>query len=244
SVWSRAQEAVKACDLVLMFATDHKGGLGSLTLTKQPYQTPYGILPTDEALIDKLATAIGEDDAYRLELNHRHEHSVELSAVWLHHACPDNPPPMIPLLIGSFYQYIMSGSHPSKDPKMSRFLEALKAETAGKNVLCVASVDLSHVGPEFGDDYIMDQSKRDALVESDQGLIKAISEGDAARFYDEIAGIQDRNKVCGFSPVYLMLRYMAMENETNIKGYPIGYQHCAADAKDHSLVSICGMLLD
>ena len=241
--WARAHQAVADADLVLMFATDHKGGLGSLTLTEKAYETPYGILPTDLDVVRALEKSIGSQDAYRLELNHRNEHSVELSAVWLHHVAhqvrPNNPPPMVPLLIGSFQHFVMGQGHPAKDSKMMGFVDALKQATKGKRVLCVASVDLSHVGHVFGDDYIMDGAKRQTLVHTDTSLMEAVSLGDGERFYSEIASIEDRNKVCGFSPLYLMLKYM----ETT-SGHPIAYQHCTADAQDHSLVSICGMLLD
>ncbi|MEM9776619.1 MAG: AmmeMemoRadiSam system protein B, partial [Chloroflexota bacterium] len=181
--------------------------------------------------------------AFRLELNHRKEHSVELSAVWLHHVIhqvrPDNPPPMVPLLIGSFHHFVMGSGHPSKEAKMVNLIQTLKKETAGKRVLCVASVDLAHVGPAFGDSYIMDQYKRDNLITTDLSLMEAVVQGDEERFYSEIASVEDTNKVCGFSPLYLMLKFMG---ET--KGKRIDYQHCSADAEDHSLVSICGLLLD
>ncbi|MEM9776130.1 MAG: AmmeMemoRadiSam system protein B, partial [Chloroflexota bacterium] len=136
--WARSKQAVANADLVLMFATDHRGGLGSLTLTEKPYETPYGILPTDVDLVRKLAQAIGKKDAFRLELNHRKEHSVELSAVWLHHVIhqvrPDNPPPLVPLLIGSFHHFVMGSGHPSKEAKMVNLIQTLKKETAGKRV--------------------------------------------------------------------------------------------------------------
>ncbi|MEM8863614.1 MAG: AmmeMemoRadiSam system protein B, partial [Chloroflexota bacterium] len=241
--WARAHQAVADADLVLMFATDHNGGLGSLTLTKKAYETPYGVLPTDLEIVNALEKTIGKQDAYRLELNHRKEHSVELSAVWLHHIAnkvrPGNPPPMVPLLIGSFQHFVMGSSHPTKDRKMMEFVDALKTATAGKRVLCVASVDLSHVGPVFGDDYVMDTAKREALKQTDGSLMDAVVEWDAERFYFEIAGIEDRNKVCGFSPTYLMLKYMEQTSGTQI-----AYQHCSADSQDNSLVSVCGLLLD
>ena len=123
--WARSKQAVADADIVLMFATDHNGGLGSLTLTEKPYETPYGTLPTDINLVRQVANAIGPKDAFRLELNHRKEHSVELSAVWLHHTAhevrPHNPPPMVPILIGSFHHFVMGNGHPSKEAKMQNF---------------------------------------------------------------------------------------------------------------------------
>ncbi len=106
-VWQQAEKAVQAADLILIFATDHRGGLGSLTLSSLPYATPYGVLPTDEKLVATLVNNLGEEVAFGLELNHRTEHSVELAAVWLHHALRgQTPPAVVPLLIGSFHHFV------------------------------------------------------------------------------------------------------------------------------------------
>jgi hypothetical protein len=85
----------------------------------------------------------------------------------------------------------------------------------------------------------MDQARRSALIQSDRSLIEAICCGDAARFYREIATAKDRYRICGFSSIYLLLRYLG---ETS--GREVAYQHCPADSHDHSLVSIAGLLLD
>ena len=119
------------------------------------------------------------------------------------------------------------------------FIETLRAETAGKKVLAVASVDLAHVGPNFGDDFFMDTARRETLAKSDANLMEAIAHGDANRFFEEVAAVEDQNRICGFSSIYLMLRYLGA-----VKGQSIAYDHCPADQKDTSLVSICGMLLD
>ncbi|HOU42572.1 MAG TPA: AmmeMemoRadiSam system protein B, partial [Promineifilum sp.] len=117
-VWRRAAPAVLAADLVLIFGTDHYGGPASITPTPLPYATPFGVLPTDRALIDRLAEALGPEAAYAEELNHRQEHSVELSAVWLHHIFREAgvaPCPVVPILIGSFHHFVTSGNHPSDE---------------------------------------------------------------------------------------------------------------------------------
>ncbi|MGD2078866.1 MAG: AmmeMemoRadiSam system protein B [Chloroflexota bacterium] len=237
-VWRRAEAAVRAAELVLIFGTDHNGSPGSMTLTRLPYATPYGVLPNDMGLIDSLAEAYG-DEIFEQELHHKNEHSVELSAVWLHHIRGEEPPPMIPILCGSFQDFVINGHHPSDDRRLNAFIERLRSETAGKRVLAVASVDLAHVGPSFGDEFVMDDQRRTTLVSSDQALMAAISQGDAAGFYTQIAAVQDRNRICGFSSIYAMLRYLGPTN-----GIEIAYDQCPADAEDNSLVSICGMLLD
>ena len=63
--------------------------------------------------------------------------------------------------------------------------------------------------------------------------------GDAGEWYQRIAAVQDRNRICGFAPTYLLLRYLG-DND----GRVIAYEQCPADMEDNSLVSICGLLLD
>lgn len=241
-VWRRAETAVLEADLILIFGTDHNGGNGTVTLTRQPYATPYGVLPTDRALIDELAAAIGPENAFGEELHHRAEHSVELSAVWLHHIYRQAgvpPKPMVPILCGSFHHFVTNGSHPDEDRVLNTAVATLRRATAGKKVLAVASVDLAHVGPNFGDDFPMDMPRRKKLQGEDEQLIQAILRGNAADFYSQIAAIQDRNRICGFSSIHTMLRFLGPVN-----GRQIAYDHCPADPQDTSLVSICGLLLE
>jgi AmmeMemoRadiSam system protein B len=241
-VWQRACQAVLAADLVIIFGTDHKGGAGTFTLTRQHYATPYGVIPTDLELVDRLAAAIGPENAFAEELHHRNEHSIELSAVWLHHIYQQagvNPKPMLPVLIGSFHHFMLNGRHPAQDDLLLTALETLKRETADRRVLAIASVDFAHVGPAFGDEFVMDDGRRAALRQSDGRLIQAIIRGDAAGFYEQITAVQDQNRICGFSPIYLLLQYLG-----STEGVQIAYAHCPADAQDHSLVSIAGILLE
>ena len=241
-VWRRAAPAVLAADLVLILGTDHNGSAGSVTLTPLPYATPYGVLPTDAPLIDRLAAALGPEAAYAEELNHRQEHSVELSAVWLHHifhTAGVAPCPMVPILVGSFHHFVTSGTHPAQDERFNRFLDTLRRETAGRRVLAVGSVDLAHVGPAFGDAFGMDAARRARLRGEDEALMSAVAAGDATDFYRRIAAVEDRNRICGFSPLYLMLNYLGPTT-----GRRVAYEHCPADTANTSLVSICGLLLD
>lgn len=241
-VWQGAEEAILNADLVLIFGTDHYGGLNTITLTKQAYATPYGVLPAEVTLVDKLAAALGTEAAYADELNHRHEHSVELSAVWLHHIfhqAGKEPCPVVPILVGSFQQFLVNGKIPATDDRLTAFIDALQKETAGRRVLTVASVDLAHVGPNFGDQFVMDEARRADLAELDQNLMNSAIRGDAESWFSQIEAVGDRNRICGFSPTYLMLRYLG---ETN--GMQVAYDQCPADDQDTSLVSICGLLID
>lgn len=240
-VWQRVRRTLRDVDLVLIFGTDHNGSPGSITLTRLPYATPYGVLPTDRALIDRLAASVGNERAYAQELNHRNEHSIELSAVWLHRTFRESgvePCPMVPILVGSFHHYLSNGTHPANEATFNRFLDTLRQETAGRRVLVVGSVDLAHVGPAFGDAFEMDETRRQRLREEDQRLMDAVARGDAAEFFRQIRQVRDRNRICGFAPLYLMLSYL-----DGREGIQVAYDQCPADHANTSLVSICGLLL-
>ena len=85
AVWKQAAEMARAADLVVLLGTDHYSMGDRLTLTRQSYATPYGVLPTDTDIVDPLVDAVGEEEAFAGELRNRGEHSLELVATWLHH---------------------------------------------------------------------------------------------------------------------------------------------------------------
>jgi predicted class III extradiol MEMO1 family dioxygenase len=84
----------------------------------------------------------------------------------------------------------------------------------------------------------MDTDRRARLFQSDEALMATIGRGDDAGFYAQVAAAQDRHRICGFSSIYLMLRYLG-----HTEGIQIAYDQCPADTENSSLVSICGMLL-
>lgn len=241
-VWRRTAQALREADVVLILGTDHSDPEPNFTLTRLPYATPYGVLPTAPELIEAIVTSIGEENAFRAELNHEKEHSVELTAVWLHHICHTHqitPPPVVPILVGSFSAFTYNGTHPSQDKTLMIALETIKKETAGQKVLIVASVDFAHMGPAFGHDFGMDNGRRTTLQQTDRALINAVLAGDYDTFYDLLAEDNNHNNVCGFSPIYLTLKLLDGINE----GQEVGYMHCPADEEETSLVSIAGLLL-
>ena len=110
--WKRAADAVQEADLVVLLGTDHFGDGGLVTLTRQHYATPFGLLPTPVETVDALASAIGPEASFAGELAHRSEHSIELAAVWLHHVRAGEPCELLPILCGSFAPFVRGGTEP------------------------------------------------------------------------------------------------------------------------------------
>lgn len=231
-VWKRAAEMVQAAEIVVALGTDHFGGFHPLTLTRQSYATPYGILPTDIDAVDILSGAIGEEAAFAGELYHRREHSLELVLVWLHHMRRGKPVAVVPILTGS-YHHLADGDG---SPAVDGVLAALRQIIAGRKTLVVASGDLAHIGPAFGGDPVGLIERAD-LRAHDDDLIGYLATGDADGLLGYIRRIDDRNNVCGVSPFYWMLKLAGP-----VEGQRAGYAICPADEHDTSVVSVCGMV--
>jgi len=239
-VWDRATEAVREAEIAIIFGTDHLSEEDGLTLTRQHYATPWGALPTACHIVEAVAQAMGDEAAFRDELHHRVEHSIELAAVWLHYLRGDkgdSPCELVPVLCGPFQRFVTGDDQPGQDVTMSAAIEALRAATASSRTIVVAAGDLAHVGPAFGDSYPIDLVGRARLTAADQQLMTVICTGDAEASFQGVKEEQDRRRICGLPPIYLTLRYL-----DGAKGEISGYMQCPADQRSTSLVSICGIV--
>ncbi len=235
-LWDRARRAVAEADRFLVLGTDHAGGPGSLTLTRQSYHTPLGLLPTDVEAVDAVAEAMGPDAAYALELNHRAEHSVELAAVWLRFLAGNRDVKMVPVLCGSFQPYTEGEGRPVEDPSWKAASEVLRDIARRERTLVVAAADLAHMGPEFGDPQPMGPAEKSSLSSADARMLDTICRGDAEGFLDQLVEERDRRKVCGLPPIYLMLKLL-----DQVVGEKVAYSICPAPS--NSVVSVAGVLL-
>ena len=235
-VWKRAAEMVKNADLVVLLGTDHFGEDGRLTLTRQHYATPFGVLPTARQVVDKLARTIGTEVAFADELRHRSEHSIELAAVWLHHIRQARPCELVPILCGSFGHFVRGEADPEHDTAINALPDTFRQATAGYRVIVVAAGDLSHVGPSFGGQPL-DIVGRARLQAADDELVERVCEGDADGLLLAIKRERDRHNVCGLPPIYLALRMLSP-----VRGERVAYDRCPADENGTSLVSVCGIV--
>jgi AmmeMemoRadiSam system protein B len=237
-VWRAAAEAIRQAELVILFGTDHNGSGGMLTLTRQSYATPWGVLPTEVALVDALARAVGEDVAFAEELHHRREHSLELASVWLHLIRGGSSAPVVPILCGSFGGFIAGEGEPATHEPFSKALDLLRNAMSRRRTLVVAAADLAHMGPAFGDAHGLDLIGRAQLRRADECLLSAVHAGDAQGFFEQLKAERDRRHVCGLPPIYLALRLLG-----EAKGEAAGYALCPADPHGMSYVSVAGVIL-
>lgn len=236
-VWQEASESIREAEVVVIFGTDHMGDQGKLTLTRQSYSTPWGVLPTDTSIVDVVAEAIGHDEAFEDELNHRSEHSIELASIWLHYTRNGNACRVVPILCGSFHHFVAGVADPA-DSRLGVALAALREAIRGKRTVVIAAADLAHVGPAFGDTTPFGPVEKAMVSVADRQILSAVEQGSADEFFRRLREEGDRRRVCGLPPIYMALRLLGSSI-----GHTVEYAQCPADANGGSLVSIAGVVL-
>jgi AmmeMemoRadiSam system protein B len=238
--WQRARKAVEEAELVILLGTDHSGAPGSLTLTRQNYATPWGVLPTDVQLVDRLATILGEERAFAEEVHHIGEHSIELAAVWLHYVAGRQPKPLLPILCGPNETTFSNSGDDVENGDAGRLrdiLDSLMDIAAGPRVLVVAAGDLSHVGPAFGDSVPMDFSGKARIRAWDHEWLDVACSGNSDLLVEHLLQRGDPTRICGAAPIHYMLSVLQ-----GARGRVVAYEQCPADEQFGSLVSVAGVL--
>ena len=221
---------------VVIFGTGHELFGDLFALTRKHFESPLGKATCDTAFVDAVAAALGER-AYHGELAHRHEHSIEFMAVYLQRRLAGRPFSIVPILCGGFLQLLDDGKRPREDPEFEALIAAVRdaERSLGGDTLYLAGVDLSHVGPRFGDP-ATDERVRAEVEEKDRTALDAARRGNADAWFDAIAAHQDATRICGFAPTYALLRCA----EPGGAGRLLRYEQSVEE--DGSLVSIAGMV--
>ena len=168
---------------------------GPLSLLPKDFETPLGPVRCDREFIAALEKETGplEGDLWA----HRNEHSVEFQVIFLKYLLGDFS--LVPILISS----------PTKGNKalLDRVAEAMRV-LLDENTYFVAGVDFCHLGLRYGDERPAGEpDKRRALL-FDHELLQKIMRLEAEDFYELLAEEEERYKVCGFGPLYFLLKVL------------------------------------
>jgi AmmeMemoRadiSam system protein B len=114
---------------------------------------------------------------------------------------------IVPLVVGSFCDSVLTGSPPSEQADVGRMVEALREATAaaGEPVCTIISGDLAHVGPKFGDDGPLTETFLADSRRQDQRILARAEAADADGYFGVIADEQDARRICGLPPTYTVL---------------------------------------
>ncbi len=117
-------------DLFVILGTCHAGMAEPFAATLKPYETPLGAAAVDRDFFEALQRRYGHD-LLASETAHRAEHSVEFQAVMLRRLLSERPFSILPVLASFLHEAIWGEGKPESDPRVPRFLDALRRDAAG-----------------------------------------------------------------------------------------------------------------
>jgi MEMO1 family protein len=197
-------------DVFILLGTSHLATQKYFVLTKKHFETPFGILKTDQSILSRLENDLGRD-FFCDEFVHRSEHSLELQTVYLHYLFSKNPNlRIVPILCGPFFEIIAHESHPHENEEINVFIETLGKiiREDGRKICLVASADLAHVGREFGHEFLVSEAVMEEVKKKDLELLNCVIKCNADEFFEHISKERDQRNICGLPPIYALLRLL------------------------------------
>ena len=202
-------------DVFVIFGTAHSPMRNLFSVTRKNFETPLGTVQTDRKFIARLTANLSATPGGRElnlaadELAHRQEHSIEFQVVFLQYLLGDRRPfTIVPVLTGSFHEFITGKSSPAESPEVRAFVEAMRKTAAeyAPRVCYISSGDLAHIGQRFGDREFLNATRLQDQAEHDRELLEAACRPDADSFFEHVASKADRHRICGLSPTYTLLK--------------------------------------
>ncbi len=197
------------CDaeIFIIFGTAHMPTQNLFVLTEKDFETPFGIQKTDRSFVRTILSATNED-LLDDELIHRSEHTIELQVIFLQYLYGGKRDiEIVPILCGSFHKFIEKGLLPSEDKQMMKVASAIREaiDRSGKRVCLIASADLSHIGPQFGNPNPVQAYDLPKIQRDDLEMLGFVEGLDREGFHRFIMEEKDRRNICGLPPIYTLL---------------------------------------
>jgi len=198
-------------DIYVILGTGHAGVDAGFTATGLDFQTPLGTVRTDRDFVDALSARLGRDAAAE-EILHASEHVVEFQLVFLQHIMAGKHSFTVVPVLCAFSHLVFLDSEALREQQnmFHEFCQAVKdlsRETA-KTVCFIASADLDHIGPRYGDRFVPHKGTVTHSLEKDEELLRMLERLDVDGFVRGVALDNDSRRICGFSPITAMLHCM------------------------------------
>lgn len=198
---------------VIIFGVGHHLDLPWSVLSKN-LATPFGIVKNDRGGFLYLRNS-KKIELFPDHISHKLEHSIEFQVLFLHHLLK-NEFVVLPFLIGPLITLL---DEKNKD-LVEKFTEGL-AELIDDKTYIVLGIDFCHLGPRYGDPFVVSEVHIHKALETDKTLIDLTFNGSSEEFLTKAKEVLPL-KICGISVLYLLNLIL---NKANIKGnYEIFYQ--------------------
>jgi AmmeMemoRadiSam system protein B len=183
---------------VVILGTNHFGLGDGVVMSEFGFESPLGTVRPDATVLERLRDAFGER-LFKDQIDMAAEHSIALHVPWLQHLYGDVP--VVAALVPDPNVAMVSDDGARVGTK--EFAVALKSilSQAGGRTIFVSSADLSHVGPQFGDQAMLDAKRKHSVEEHDRSLLgEFIANPD--QFVQQMAKAGNPNRWCSVGNLY------------------------------------------
>jgi MEMO1 family protein len=212
--FAQAYHALGSCqpsDIYVILGTGHSGVDGMFTACTLDFQTPLGTVETDREFIGSLSRNLGRDAAAE-EMLHASEHVIEFQVLFLQYLFADRHPfKIVPILCAlSHHLFDDDGRLADQLQMFHEFCTALKktCSESSRSVCFIASADLDHIGPRYGDSFVPHGGTIAESLEKDDSMLKRLEDLDVTGFIRAVVSEGDARRICGFSPITTMFHSM------------------------------------
>lgn len=230
----RAWVGQPAPDRVVVLGTNHFGMGDGVVASRHGFLTPLGRVRADERVMDAMHERLG-DRLFKDQLDLVPEHSIELHLPWVQHLFGDVP--VVAALIPDPTQpmIIEDGERVGGQEFVAALKEVLREQ--GGRTYFVASADLSHVGPQFGEPKRVDDHRREEVERHDREMMGQFIANDGTSFLEAMEWSKNPTHWCSIGNMCAIAE-LAGANEVELLDY-----RQACDDQGESLVSVAAMAL-
>ena len=209
-------------DVLVIIGTAHAGLEQPFALTDKDFETPFGVVPVDRPIVDRLKALVPE--YFTEDIAHVSEHAIEFQLPFVQtNTGAAEPMTFVPVL-SSFSA--MSLNDPSVRASVDRFVVAMREaiSASGKNACVIAAGELAHLGMRYGDSAPPTDFSFHRTMQYDLEMLKFVEDLKPEEFAAYIQKEKDQRRISGFSPIYCLLRLIQAE-----KGQVLRYDRGITD---------------
>ena len=219
--YKELQEA-QAPDLFVIFGTCHAGLENGYALTGKDFETPFGTVKTDRAILEQLRA--GAWRYFDEELAHKNEHSIEFQLPFLQHVSGRAKPVTIVPVLCAYPAACFADPrlHELRD-RIETFLRTLRdvLSAAGRQACLIAGAELAHIGMRYGDAKPPTDFSFHRCMQNDLAMLKHVEEVNPEAFAQFIVKEQDSRRISGFAAIYSLL-WLVGEGKGEVLRYDRG----------------------
>jgi len=221
-------------DRVVILGTNHFGVGDGAVLTEYGFDTPMGRCPSDQKIVHALVEQLGKPIIVD-QLDHVAEHSIQLQLPWLQYWYP-GVPVVAALLPDPLMPMIEDDGERITGEAFTATLRNVLDEVGGRT-LFIASCDLSHVGPQFGEPRAVDDQRKVDVERHDRDMMSKFIAGDVEEFLAAMKWSSNPTRWCSVGSMAATLR-LVQPKQIELLDY-----RQACDDKGIALVSSAAMAL-